>query len=164
MKRNLIRFGSAAVLAAGMAFAQSAAPATGQTPTPTAPAKPGMRSFRHNYRERMMQELNLTPEQREKADAIFRKARLNAQPIREEMRRNREAMATAIKANDTAKIRELATERGRLAGQMAAIHSEATAKFYSTLSPGQRAKAEQIHQRFEQRWRERMRTNTRTNG
>ena len=89
MKKNLIRFGGAAVLAAGLAFAQAQ---TGQTPAqPANPptAKPGIahRNFRQNARQRIMGQLNLTPAQREQAKSIFQQARQTAQPFRQQLRR-----------------------------------------------------------------------------
>jgi len=109
-----------------------------------------------------MNELNLSPEQRAQAKAIFQQARQTAQPFTQQLRENREAMAMAVKSNDEAKIRQLATERGRLMGQVMAIRSGAAAKFYAHLTPVQRVKADQMHQRFERRWQQR--TGERTNG
>jgi len=166
IRKNLFRFGSVAALAAGMAFAQTQAPASGQATapaTPAAPAKPGVhRTFREQFRQRMMNELNLSPEQRDQAKVIFQHARQSSQPFRQQLRTNREAMTVAVKADDAGRIRQLATERGRLLGDLMAIHSEAAAKFYANLTPAQRTKADLMHQRFEQRWHERM--GPRTNG
>jgi Spy/CpxP family protein refolding chaperone len=169
MKRNLIRLGGMAVLAAGMAIAQTSAPAPASPPAQSSqsatPAKPGIGE--HDYRgqlsQRMMDQLNLTPDQRAKAKVIFDKARQSAQSYTQQLRTNREAMAAAVKANDSAKIRQLASERGRLTGEVTAIRSEASAKFYSSLTPAQRAKADQIHQQRQQRMQER-RTAEKTNG
>ena len=163
MKKNLIRFGTVAALAAGMAFAQAQLPA--QPPTQSAtPARPGAvhRPFAQRMHQRMMQALNLTPVQREQAKSIFQQARQSAQPFTQQLRQNREAMAVAVKANDPAKIQQLATQRGHLEGQAIAIRTEAMAKFYAGLSPDQRAKADQMHQRFERRMEQR--TAPRTNG
>jgi len=163
--KKLIQFGGVAAIAAGMAIAQTATPAPAQPPAQSAtPAKPGVahRQYRQEFRQRMMNELNLTPEQRTQAKAIFQQARQTAQPFTQELRQNREAMELAVKSNDQAKIRQLATERGRLMGQVMAIRSEAAAKFYTHLTPAQRAKADQLHQRLERRWQQR--TGERTNG
>ena len=160
MKTTLIRWGSVAALAAGMAFAQAPAPAQPQANTP---AKPGVHQpFRQRMHQRMMQQLNLTPAQRDQAKSIFQQARQTAEPYRRQLRENREAMAIAVKANDGARIQKLAAERGRLEGQVMAIRSEAAAKFYATLTPAQRATADQMHQRFEHRMEQRK--NSRTNG
>ncbi|MBZ5584489.1 MAG: Spy/CpxP family protein refolding chaperone [Acidobacteriia bacterium] len=146
MKRNIMQFASAAALAAGMAFAQ--APAT-QTP----PAKPGI--MRHAMRKRMMKNLNLTDAQKQQAKDIFQQARQTAKPVRDQLKQDRQTLATAVKNNDTATINQLATAMGPLQGQLTAIRSGAAAKFYSILTPDQKAKADQMHQRakqfFEQR-------------
>ncbi len=110
----------------------------------------------------MMQALNLTPAQREQAKSIFQQARQSAQPFTQQLRQNRDAMALAVEANDAAKIQQLATQRGHLEGQVLAIRSQATARFYANLTPEQRAKADQLHQRFERRIEQR--TGQRTNG
>jgi Spy/CpxP family protein refolding chaperone len=156
MKSNLTRFAAVAALAAGMSFAQQATPA----PQP-APAKP-MAGMHARIRNRMMQNLNLTDAQKQQAKAIFQQARQTAQPIRQQLQQNREAMAAAVKANDTARIQSLATTQGTLRGQVMAIRAQALAKFYSGLTPDQRAKADQMHQQFRQRLEQRRAQ--RTNG
>jgi Spy/CpxP family protein refolding chaperone len=145
MKSNLTRFAAVAALAAGMSFAQQATPA----PQP-APAKP-MTGVRAHVRNRMMQKLNLTDAQKQQAKAIFQQARQTAQPIRQQLRQNRQSMAAAVKANATAQIQSLAATQGTLRGQAMAIRAQALAKFYTTLTPDQRAKADQLHEQFRQR-------------
>lgn len=149
MKSNLMRFAAVAALAAGMSFAQQATPA----PQP-APARP-MAGARARIRNRMMQNLNLTDAQKQQAKAIFQQARQTAQPIRQQLKQNREAMATAVKANDSAQIQSLAATQGTLRGQVMAIRAQSLAKFYSTLTPDQRAKADQMHEQFRQRLEQR---------
>jgi Spy/CpxP family protein refolding chaperone len=169
-KRNLIRFGSAALLAAGMAFAQTQMQTPAQ-PAPnaqTTPAKPGYGhgQFRQRMHQRMMDQLNLSPVQRDQAKAIFQTARQTAHPIAMQLRENHAALNVAVKTDDSARIRQLSAEQGRLIGQVMAIRSEAAARFYSELTPAQRTKADQIHQQIEQRWQQHMgpRTGTGTNG
>jgi Spy/CpxP family protein refolding chaperone len=106
--------------------------------------------------QRMMQALNLTVAQKEQAKTIFDDARLKAQPIRQEMHQNREALYKAMKANDTALIERLSTQQGTLRGKMVTIRSLAMAKFFSILTPEQRTKADQIHQEMQTRMRQRM--------
>ena len=101
------------------------------------------RPFRQRVRQRMMQALNLTPAQREQAKTIFQQARQNAQPFTQQLRQNRHAMAVAVKANDAAKIQQLAMERGHLTGQVMADPSQATARVLCPPHSGQRAKADQ---------------------
>jgi len=107
------------------------------------------------HMDEIAQKLNLTDAQRQEFHSIFRRARESAMPVREELKQNREALAAAVKANQTADIQRLATARGRLVGQMTVIYSEAKAKFYQILTPEQRVKADQMHQEFRQHMRER---------
>ena len=58
-------------------------------------------------------------------------------------------------ANDTARIDRLSAREARLKGRMTALRQEAFARLYSTLSPEQRAKADQMPAHFRQmrqRW------------
>jgi Spy/CpxP family protein refolding chaperone len=167
--KNIIRFGGATLLAAGLAFAQSSSGLSGQSqpsgqPEQSTPqmAKPGDGRYGEAMRERMMTELNLTPDQRTKANGIWDRARREAEPLTRELRQNRQNLAAAIKADDTAKIRELSMQRGRLVGDMTAIHSQARARFYSILTAEQKTKADQMHAQFEERMRERWHERTGT--
>jgi Spy/CpxP family protein refolding chaperone len=106
--------------------------------------------------QQMMKALNLTPEQQQQVKTIFGDARQKAQPIRQEMQQNREALHAAVKANNTAEIERLSAQQGNLKGKTLAIRSEAMAKFYATLTPEQRVKADQMHQQMQSRMRQRM--------
>ena len=145
MKTYLTRFATVAALAAGMAFAQAPSPATPQAAAGTTAKNP-----RGALRHRMLKALNLSAAQKQQAKAIFQQTKQNVQPIAQQAKQNREALAAAVKANDTAQIRQLATQQGNLQGQVLAMRSESMAKFYATLTPDQRAKAEQIQQRVRQ--------------
>ena len=150
MKRHLFQFAAVTALAAGMALAQ--APAAGTQPGPQ------KTPFRHPVfgHEEMAQSLNLSAAQKQQAKTIFDESRQKAQPIREEMRQNREALHTAVKANNTSEIHRLSSHLGELQGKVMAIRSEANAKFYAILSPEQRTKWDEMHQRMRQRMQERM--------
>ena len=106
--------------------------------------------------EQMMKELNLTPAQKQQADTIFGNAREKARPIRQEIQQNREALHAAMKANDTAQIERLSAQQGTLMGKTLAIRTESMAKFYATLTPEQRMKADQSFERMKTRMRQRM--------
>ena len=149
--KNVIEFAAIGALAAGMAFAQ--APASPANPPSGAHGQ--ARDMFQQHMDEVAQKLNLTDAQRQQFHSIFRQARESAMPIRQELRQNREALAAAVKANQTADIERLATARGKLVGQITAIYSEAKAKFYQTLTPEQRVKADQMHQEFRQHMRER---------
>jgi len=150
MKRHLFQFAAVTALAAGMALAQ--APAAGTQPGPQ------KTPFRHPVfdHEQMAQSLNLSAAQKQQAKTIFDESRQKAQPIREEMRQNREALHAAVKANNTSEIHRLSSHLGELQGKVMAIRSEANAKFYAILSPEQRTKWDEMHQRMRQRMQERM--------
>jgi Spy/CpxP family protein refolding chaperone len=142
---NLFRFGLIAALAAGMAFAQPAVPARG--------------AGRQMARHRMMKALDLTDAQKQQAKQIFQQAREAAQPVAKQLKDNRDALQTAIQANDTSQIQTLSAQQGALQGQLAAIRSGAMAKFYGTLTPEQRAKAQEIRSKVRERMAQRRKAN-----
>jgi periplasmic protein CpxP/Spy len=143
MKRQFIRFATAAALAAGLALAQTPAPQAGQARPPA--------EMRAAVRHRMMQNLNLTDAQKQQAKAIFQQAKADSQPIRDQLKQNREAFSSAVKGNNVSQIQSLSAQQGNLRGHLTAIHGEAMAKFYNLLTPDQRAKADQMQQRIRQR-------------
>jgi len=151
MKPHLFQFAAVAVFAAGMALAQ--APATGTRPAPQRVP------FAHPVfgHEQMMQALNLTAAQKQQSKTIFDDAKQKAEPIRQEMRQNREALHAAVKANNISQIERLSSHQGELQGKALAIRSEAMAKFYAILTPEQRTKADQMLSRMWRRMEERMR-------
>lgn len=149
-KTSLMRFGAVAAMAAGMVFAQAQAPAYQQSSTGQQQMTPQQR--RERFHERMIRELNLTPAQQQQAKAIFGKERAESKPIRDQLRQNREALQSAIQSNNTREIHTLTTRQATLQAQMMEMHADAMAKFYTTLTPEQRTKAEQMHQRMRQRW------------
>jgi periplasmic protein CpxP/Spy len=149
MKRTLLTVGAAAVMAAGLVFSQTVSPA------PTDPGTAPHHQMRHNRMARMAQQLNLTDAQKEQAKAIFAEARQASQPVRDQLKQNREALSAAVKAGNTQQIQQLSATQGSLMGQLTAIRTEAMAKFYAGLSAGQRSKADQMHQQFKQRMEQR---------
>ena len=150
MKRQIAKAAVFAALATGLVFAQ----APSSTPSPNPPA--GRHHFaRHNGAARLGQALNLTDAQKEQAKTIFQQARQAAQPLREQLKANRQALMAAAKAgNNDAQVQQLATAQGQLVGQMSAIRAEAFGKFYATLTPEQRAKADQMQQNLHQHWQQ----------
>ena len=149
MKQHLTKFAAVAALATGMIFAQ--APST--NPQPDAGSRQqGRRGFMRRHMARIGQELNLTDAQKQQAKTIFQQARETGKPVREQLKQNREALASAVKAGKgDAEIQQLATKQGQLLGEMTAIRTEAFAKFYNTLTPEQRTKADQMQQQFRQK-------------
>ena len=152
MKKNWIKIAAAGALAAGMVFAQTT-PANSQAKTQP-PAQTHSRFARRGMmmRHRMMQQLNLTEAQRQQAKTIFQQARQSVQPEVQQLKENRAAMRTAVKTDDAAKIQQLSATAGRLRGEIMAARASARAKFYQTLTPAQRAKADQMAARVHS-WR-----------
>jgi periplasmic protein CpxP/Spy len=145
MKRNWIKFAAVGTLAAGMVFAQVT------THKSTGEAKAHVAGRAMARRNRMMQALNLTDAQKQQAKTIFQQSRQSVAPVLQQLKQNRETLAAAVKSNDTAKIQQLSATQGQLRGQVMAARAEAMAKFYQTLTPEQRAKAEQMHQHAKSR-------------
>ena len=148
MKNTWLRFLAAAVIAGGMLLAAQEVSSPPAQPAQAAVERPrpGARVARY---------LNLTPAQVAQAKAEFQAVRQSAQPIRQQLRQVRLAMFQAIQANDTAKIDQLSAQAAGLKGQISAMRHEAFAKIYSTLTPEQRAKADQLPAHFRQmrqRW------------
>jgi Spy/CpxP family protein refolding chaperone len=144
MKRQLTKFAAVTALASAMMFAQA------PSPSPNPQARP--HNFIRQHMARIAQQLNLTDAQKQHAKTIFQQARQTAQPVREQLKQNRQALAEAAKAgNSDPTIQQLAVTQGNLLGQMVAVRTEAFAKFYATLTPEQRTKADQLQQQFQQR-------------
>jgi Spy/CpxP family protein refolding chaperone len=125
---------AATALSAGMALAE--------TQTTPAPAnQPGRHAMAHR---RLAQALNLTPAQKAQAREIFGQARKAAQPLRAELKQDRQVLSAAVKANDTSQIEKLSAAEGRLIGKLMAAGTEAKASFYRMLTPEQQAKVDQM--------------------
>ncbi|HLJ50619.1 MAG TPA: Spy/CpxP family protein refolding chaperone [Bryobacteraceae bacterium] len=150
--KNLFKIAGASVLAAGMLFAQSV---TDQTAPPANGAQPQHRHVRARMGQRMAKYLNLTPDQQANAKQVYAQARQESQPVRQQLKQDRQQMRAAVKAGDTAQINSLATAEGPLLAKLAAIRSTAFSKIYSTLTPDQKAKADNMHAFFMQRFHQR---------
>ncbi|MGA2598754.1 MAG: Spy/CpxP family protein refolding chaperone [Bryobacteraceae bacterium] len=130
MKNKLTQLAGLALLTGGVIFAQSAA---------TTPRQPA---------QRMAAYLNLTPDQQAQAKAIRAQAREAAAPIREQLKQSRQALQAAIKSGNDAQIDQITQAQAPLMAQAAAIRAHAFEKFYATLTPDQKAKADSMHQFF----------------
>lgn len=139
MKRNPMTLVAMAALAAGMAFAQTAA-------TPAAKGQGGLKP-RAAVRQRIMKKLNLTADQKTQAKAIRQQAKTAAEPLRTQLQTNRQALAAAVKSNNAAQIQGLAAQQGALQGQALAIRSAANAKVYALLTPEQQALLTQMQEK-----------------
>lgn len=133
--------------------ALTAAFAFAQNPHHAARAGAGRQAMLERGFARMAQHLGLTDTQKEQAKAVFEQARQQAEPLRVQMKQNREAIAQAVKAGKPdAELQSLAATSGTLMGQLTAIHLQAMSKVYATLTPDQKQKADQMHQQLKTRF------------
>ena len=122
---------------------------------PSTTAQPG--GGKAAVRRRIAQALNLTDAQKQQAQAIIQQTRQTVQSLRQQAKQNRQALMAAIQAGKgDVEIHQLALTQGNLAGQLVAARMEALAKFYNTLTPEQRAKADQMGQKLRQMLKQRI--------
>jgi Spy/CpxP family protein refolding chaperone len=149
MKNNWLRFAAAAAIAGGMLSAAQE--------VNTQPAPPAVEQHQRGARSaRIARYLNLTPAQQAQAKAEFQAVRQAAQPIHQQLKQVHAALFQAIQANDTAKIDQLTAQAAGMKGQIASMRNQARAKIYSTLTPDQRAKADQLPAHLRQMRQRRM--------
>ena len=140
MKSKWFKFTGAAILAAGMAFVYA------ETPSQPQHHAANRQEWAQRRFDRMATQLNLTDAQKTQAQGFMQEARASAKQFAPQLKQNHQALAAAVKAGNTADIERLSNQRGQLMGKMMAIHSEAFAKIYQTLTPDQRTKADQMQQ------------------
>jgi len=147
MKKKLFQLTAAAVLAGGtfLALAQE---------VPSQPAQPAPAHQRRAAR--IAQYLGLTPDQQTQIRSQFQAMRQSMQPVRQQLKQVRANMFQAIRANDTASIQQLSAQEATLKSQLIAARSETMAKVYSTLTPAQQAKADQLPAHIQQMRQRRM--------
>jgi protein CpxP len=170
---NLYRTLGAAIVAVGLTAstvaAQNTQGDTGQRPN-AEHGKHMRAGNRHGGQMfgRMAGQLNLTDAQKQYARQLMQDARTQAQPIREQLKQNRQDLEAAIKSNNTSAITQLTERQADLRGQVAAIHAKQMAAFYAQLTPEQKAKAEELKNQRQQRmqnWRQnRQKANPNNNG
>jgi Spy/CpxP family protein refolding chaperone len=127
MRNVFLSFLTIGVIGAGMALAQTSA-----TPDPAAMAQRQV--------TRLTRMLSLSSAQAGQATSIFTAEAAADQSAMTGLRQARTALATAIKANDTATISTTATTIGTLEAQLTATNAKAQAAFYLILTPDQQAK------------------------
>jgi Spy/CpxP family protein refolding chaperone len=154
MKQNLLRVATLGALAAGMIFAQSES-GSGQL-AKRSEQRQGWRNggpaqHRAHFAQRMANYLNLTPQQRDQAKQIMASAREQAKPVRQQLKANREALMNAIKTGNDAQIDQITQAQAPLIAQASAIRAHAFEKIYATLTPEQKAKADNMRQLFHSR-------------
>ncbi|HWB96332.1 MAG TPA: Spy/CpxP family protein refolding chaperone [Bryobacteraceae bacterium] len=137
-RRKIWQFGTAALLAAGMLFAQDN---PGFSQRPEGQGQAHKHAGRMNPMGRLAADLNLTDAQKAQAGQIFQASRQEARPIAHQLRQYRQDLATAVKAGaPETQIDEVTAKIGPLLSQMASIRAKAFAKFYATLTPDQQQK------------------------
>ena len=99
--------------------------------------------------------LGLTEAQQADIKKIRTAARDQSKPIREQLRSNRKALGEAVKAGDTAWIDTLATEQGRLRGQLVAIGANTRLNVKNVLTPEQQQKWTSFQEKRKSRREER---------
>jgi Spy/CpxP family protein refolding chaperone len=134
----LVRLAIAGSLALGLAFAQ-------------APAAQKVKKAHPKLQHRLIKQLSLTTTQKQQAKDIFKQAKTSNQSVRTELKQNQDSMTVAIKSNNVAQIDQLAQTRANLRAKVTTARSEAMAKFYASLTPDQKTKADQIQQKLEKR-------------
>ena len=125
---------------------------SGDQPAPPQPQQQGQR----RPGARLAQYLNLTPAQQQAATAQMQQARAAGRPIRHQLMQVRQQMSQAIRANDAAGIQQLSSQEANLKGQLIALRRTAFAHIYSSLTPEQKAKADQLPAHFRQMRQHRM--------
>lgn len=84
--------------------------------------------------------LGLTEAQQADIKKIRTAARGQSQPLRKQLRDNRKALGEAVKSGETANIEALATEHGKLRGQLVAIGAKTRVDVKNVLTPEQQQK------------------------
>ena len=98
--------------------------------------------------QRISKYLQLTPDQQAQAKQIFASARQEAAPVRQQLKQNRQALMSAIKSGNDAQIDQITAAQAPLMAQAAAIRAHAFEKVYATLTPDQKAKADNMRSMF----------------
>ena len=139
-KRSLTCYAAAALLSAGLVFAQAAQPAN--------PAGPGARFA--NHLDRIAVILNLTDDQKTQVKAIFDNALTQSKSLFPQMQQNRQAIEQLVKSGTTGaafdtQLQSLAGTQASLTSQMTVIHAKTMAQVWGLLTPDQQQKAAQLH-------------------
>ncbi len=134
----------ATLLAAGMAFVYAETPSTKSPSANPQHRAENRQQWQQRRFDRLSSYLNLTDAQKTQAKATLKAAHESSMQYSAQLKQNRQALQAAIKADNKADIEKLSAEQGRLMGKTMAIRTEAFAQIYQTLTPEQRAKADQL--------------------
>jgi Spy/CpxP family protein refolding chaperone len=106
-------------------------------------AQPAGPHTRQPMMQRLTASLNLTADQQAQAKSIFQGARQQTKAMAPQLRQEHQALSAAIKSDNEAQIDQLSQQDAQINAQARAIHAKAMAKFYSILTPDQKAKFDQ---------------------
>jgi Spy/CpxP family protein refolding chaperone len=98
-----------------------------------------------NQVARLTSLLSLTTAQQTQATTIFTNSLNAITPIQTTIKTDQTSLQTAVKANDTATIDQLAGAIGTAQGQILSIQNKADAAFYAILTSDQQTKLSQSH-------------------
>lgn len=130
------------VLTAGMLAAQTAPPPAASS-AHSNPAQHERWAARRARFARLTAGLNLTADQQKQVHEIFSQSRTEMKTLMPKFREDRAALAGAVKSDSEQQIDKVAQQDAQLRAQMEAIHAKTLAKFYSILTPDQKAKVDQ---------------------
>jgi len=135
MKNKMFRLIGAGALAAGLMVAQTATP----------PAAAGGQGFGARMMNRATRALNLTSDQQAQLQQIMAGFRQTSQPVRQQLRTDRQALMTAAKANPGADLTAQASAVAKDLTQLAVVRAQAFGQFYNTLTPAQKQQVDSFH-------------------
>ena len=87
-------------------------------------------------------DLNLTADQQTQVRAIFRDQATQTRALAQQARDQRTALVAAVKSGATDQIDKITQDNAQLQAQRAANRAKTLAKFYSVLTPDQKAKVD----------------------
>lgn len=97
--------------------------------------------------DRIVTTLNLTDQQKQQAQGIFKAERESVRPVRKDLSQERHAVQAAIQAGkSTGEVEALAKQEGPNLAKLAEARADASAKFYAILTPAQQQKLTAMHQ------------------
>jgi Spy/CpxP family protein refolding chaperone len=149
IKKQWMHLTATAVIVAGVLIAGAAAihHSQGRAGSPE--------QRRERVQKFIAEKLSFTDQQKQESKAILDEAHQKAEPIRQQLKEGHQAIADAVKAGKgDEELQALSKQEGELAGRLIGIHTRAFSKIYALLTPEQRTKAEELHQRFMSRSRE----------
>jgi Spy/CpxP family protein refolding chaperone len=129
------------ILTAGVLAAQTS-PAPAAPPAHPHAGPQQAQAWRRARMARLTAGLNLTADQQKQVREIFGQSRTEMQGLMPKFREDRAAMAGAVKSDAEQKIDQVAQQDAQLHAQMESIHAKTLAKFYSILTPDQKAKVD----------------------